>query len=697
MSTRRALTGDDAVAYGVRLCRVNVIAAYPITPQTPIVEALAKFVADGSLEAEYIESEGEHGVVGAIIGAGLTGVRTFTATSSQGLAFGYENIAWIPGIRLPVVMAIVNRSLAMPVDIWTDYSDSMSVRDHGWMQIYVENNQEALDSIIQAYRIAEDSRVLLPMMVCLDGFYISHTMEMIDVPDQEKIDGFLKPYEQKHIILDPSDPMEMYGVPPSEHGMTFDYLKQKAMENAEVVIKEVNDEFEKIFNRRYGNGLIKAEMTEDAEVALVTMGSMTGDARIAVQNLRNEDKPVGLIRLRTFRPFPREDIQRIAENLKVIAVFDRHLSKGLGEGALFTEVKSTLYNTERRPHLMGFVSGLHGVKVDVSDFEYAAEKALNVANKRVMGKELEWIPKVEWIPPKTTIRPSPLKSEKLIYPGTTACPGCAMVLVFRYALDITGKDVIVIRTAGCQAWASTKPGKTLARVPMGRSVLPGGCSLSTGVSRGLNVKGRDNIPVLLFGGDGSVGDMGFLALSGAAERNENFLCIVYDNEAYANTGIQRSGTTPRYAWTTTTPGGKTRPKKDLPMIVAAHKVPYVATASIAYLEDYKRKLKKGLGMKGFRYIHVYTPCATSWRFPPERTIEMARLGVQTGLWILYEVENGVFKQTFTVRDRKPVKEFIKSQRRFSHLKDEEIELIQKEVDQVWGDISQWRGKRLFLH
>lgn len=698
MAKKEALTGNQAVATGVKLSRAKVITAYPITPQTTIVEELADMIAAGELEAEYIPSEGEHGMVGATIGAALTGVRTFTSTCAQGFLFGYENIAWIPGVRLPVVMAVTNRSTAMPLDMYCDHSDAMSARDQGWIQLYVENAQEAMDTIIQAYRIGEDPRVLFPVMVCLDGFFVSHTTEMVNIPEQAEVDQFLPPYEQKHILLDPDHPMEIVGILPPEKGMAYEYLKSSDLEKALPVIQEVNELFGKKFGRSYGNGILEKVHCENAEVALITLGSMTGNARIAVEELRREGKKVGLIRLRSFRPFPRAEIRALAKQFKALAVIDRNISKGFNEGAVFTEIRSTLYPLEKRPQVLGFIAGLHGVEIFSSDIKYMAEKALQAAQTGKVEQEVEWVPNFE-IEVKEV---KPVRHEKIYYPGTTTCPGCAMALIFRRALDQIGRNIIPVRTAGCQAWQSSIPGKTLLNIPLGRSVLPGGAACVTGISRGLKAKGKGDTPVVLFGGDGSIGDMGFLALSGAAERNENVITILYDNEAYANTGLQRSGTTPPLAWTSTTPvgsaaRGKIQPKKDLPMIMAAHQVPYVATASIAHLKDYDQKVKKALETKGFRYLHVLSPCPASWRYSAERTIELGRLAVQTGMWVLYEIENGKFKLNVKPSKMKPVSEYLKAQGRFSHLSEAEIAAIQEDVNRRWQQVLQWdqRGAMSF--
>lgn len=694
-----ALTGDEAVAQAVRLSRTKVIAAYPITPQSPIVENISKFIADDVLDAEFVESEGEHGVFGTLIGAALSGVRTFSATCSQGFLFGYENIAWVPGQRLPVVAAITNRLYAAPGGIWCDHSDSMTARDLGWLQLYVESPQEALDTIIQAYRIAEDQRVLLPVFVCLDGFTVSHTTEVVEVPDQEEVDAYIPPYEQKHTLLDPKKPVEMLsGTLRPEGHLGLEWLRKEGMSQAKAVIRQANSEFYRRFGRSYGDGLVEKFNCNDAEAVIVVMGSVAGDARRAVEEMRAEGNRVGLVRLRSFRPFPKEEFLDLAKKVKVIAVADRHISRGLDEGAVFTEVKSTLCNFANGVKVVGFIAGLRGNEVLVSDFKYMLDKALRVSQDGKIDDEMEWIPNVE-----VTLKSlSPNLPDKLYYPGAASCPGCSMAITFRHLVETLGKDIVVIRTAGCQAWVSTSQGKTCAGVPLGRAVLPGGASLATGVSRAFESKGRsDEVDVVLFGGDGSVGDMGILALSGAAERNEDIIIVVYDNESYANTGIQRSGTTPHFAWTNTTPvgkvgRGKSRPAKDLPLIVAAHKVPYVATTSISHIEDFRRKLEKAKRIKGFRYIHVHISCPTSWGFPPDKSIAIARLAVATRMHPLYEIENGRLRLTHRPKKPVSVSEYLRQQRRFAHLTDEEVDEIQKEVEHNWTELEHYEQCGLTL-
>ncbi|MBI4321558.1 MAG: hypothetical protein HY675_23945 [Chloroflexi bacterium] len=692
---RDALTGNEAIAHGVRLSRIGLTANYPITPQTVICETLTKFIADGSLKAAYVNSESEHGSVATVIGAASTGVRTFISTCSQGFALGFENIAWAPGVRLPIVMAVVNRSLSMPLVAGCDHSDSMTARDLGWVQLYVESNQEALDTIIQAYRIAEDSSVLLPAMVCMDGFTVSHTTEAVEIPSQDVVDAYLPVKKQEHIVLDPNRPMQIQGPMLAEPAMAYVWLQNQALLNASGVVRQANDEFLARFGRGYGNGLVEKVECDDADVVLVTIGSMAGNARDVVRNLRREGKRVGLARIRCFRPFPREDILAIARQAKVIAVLDRNLSRGLDEGACCTEVKSVLYGQGTGSKVMGFIVGLHGVEARVEDISYIANRALAVAEGTEETTGTAWVPRID-VTVLGVAGDLVSQPEKAYYPGTRDCPGCPLDLAFRHVMDRFDRNVVLLRTMGCPGWTSTKEGSSAIGVPVGRTTLPAGCACATGISLGLRQQGKDDTQVVLFGGDGSVTDMGFAALSGAAERNEDFICIVQDNEAYANTGIQRSGTTPHLAWTTTTPigscsRGKDTGKKDVPLIVAAHRVPYVATVSLAYLDDLRKKIDAAQKIKGFRYIHVHSPCPTSWRFPPEEMIKVARRAVLTGIHKLYEIREGKLSVTVKPEELLPVTDYLGLQERYAHLSGNELEAFQQEVTQSWQNMLKWEG------
>ncbi|MCK5548839.1 MAG: pyruvate ferredoxin oxidoreductase, partial [Thermoplasmata archaeon] len=288
----RVVTGDYAAAYGALLARAEVVAAYPITPQTFIVEHVSEFVSDGKLDAEFIPVESEHSAMSACVAAQATGVRTYTATASQGLALMHEVLPVAANLHLPIVMPVVNRTVASPIGIWCEHNDTMQQRDTGWIQAYCEDNQEVLDMIIQGYKIAEDKRVLLPLMVGLDAFILSHTSEPVDFPDQKKVDEFLPKYKPEHAYLLPEDPMTVGSFSPPEYIQEVRTQTNECMNNARNVIKEVTKEYAKVFGRDY-HGLIEEYRTDDADAVLVTIGTVTATAREVVDKLRDEGSKVG--------------------------------------------------------------------------------------------------------------------------------------------------------------------------------------------------------------------------------------------------------------------------------------------------------------------------------------------------------------------------------------------------------------------
>ncbi len=381
---KKVITGDHAVAIGAKLSRVEVVPAFPITPQTLIIEHIADFVNDGEMDAKFLTMESEHSVMSAAAAAEAAGARVFTATSSQGLAFMHEMVYATAPLRLPVVMANANRTLGGPPGIWCEYNDSMGVRDSGWLQVYVEDNQEALDMIIQAYRIAEDKRVLLPVMPCLDGFVLTHTVEPVEIPEQQDVDSFLPPYEPD-VILDPARPAMIGTFMPAEYIMELRRQTAGAVESAKKVIQEVNDEFATRFGRDYG-GLIDTYQMDDAEVALVTMGTVTSTSRQVVDELRQEGKKVGLIKLRFFRPFPSEELKNALKDTAAVGVVDRSLSF-IGGGQAFNEVRSALYGLNIP--IINHLAGLGGRDVTEMQIKNMFELTLSAA-KGEKVKSVNW-------------------------------------------------------------------------------------------------------------------------------------------------------------------------------------------------------------------------------------------------------------------------------------------------------------------
>jgi len=350
----KVIMGNHAVAHGVRLARVQVISAYPITPQTQVVEILSEFCADGRLDAKFIKVESEHSVMAAVVGASIAGARAFTATSSHGLALMHEVLHWAAGGRLPIVLANVNRALGPGWNVWTEQTDSLAQRDTGWMQFYCETNQEALDMVIQAFKIAET--VLLPVMLVLDAFVLSHTEEPVDIPDQATVDSFLPPYNPR-FRLDPSDPHSFYGLVAPEHYMELRHKMYTSMEEAVRVTGEVAAEFGKVFGRSYD--LVEKYRMDDAETVLVTSGTITGTSRVVVDEWRARGEKVGLVKVCLFRPTPSAAIREALAGAKKVAVVDRNISQGHG-GIFASEIKSVLYGVGHQPPLFSFIVGLGG-------------------------------------------------------------------------------------------------------------------------------------------------------------------------------------------------------------------------------------------------------------------------------------------------------------------------------------------------
>ena len=354
---REFMTGNHAVAHAVKLCRTPLIAAYPITPQTPIYEKLSEWEASGELKGIMMRTESEHSAMASCIAASLTGVRTFTATSSQGLALMHEMLHFAAGCRVPVVMANVNRLLAAPWGFWADQLDSLSQRDTGWIQFYCENGQEALDTVIQAFRIAE--QVYLPAMLSLEAFFVSHFMEVVDLPKQEQVDRFLPPMDLPH-KFDIDKPGFYVPVVSSELYRKYKHMAQGSMDSVKEIALRVDHEFREEFGRGYG--IIEPIMLEDAEMVIVTAGSITSTARVAVNALRKQGYRVGLLKIRLFRPFPAEDIQQALRGKKKIVMIDRNIS--LGSGGIFCqELRAALVHSPDHPLTYSYIAGIGGTDV----------------------------------------------------------------------------------------------------------------------------------------------------------------------------------------------------------------------------------------------------------------------------------------------------------------------------------------------
>ncbi|MBI4726934.1 pyruvate ferredoxin oxidoreductase [candidate division TA06 bacterium] len=362
-----AKTGNEAMAYAMKQINPDVVAAYPITPATEIVQIFSQYVADGDVKTEFVAVESEHSAMSACIGSAAAGARTMTGTSSQGLALMYEMIYIAAGLRLPIVMADVNRALAAPINIHCDHSDTMGCRDAGWIHIFSENAQEAYDSMIQAVRIAEHQDVRLPVMVTTDGFIISHGMERIDTLPDNEVQGFIGKYDPMMHLLDVKQPFTMGAINLTDYYFEHRRAMVDAQNNALKVIKEVGQEFGKKFDANYG--LIEKYQLDDAEVAIVALGSTCGTAKVVIDQLRKQGVKAGLLKVRVFRPFPTEEIVKALENIQTVAVLDRSDSVGGFGGPVFTEIRSALYGSAKKPQIAGVVYGLGGREIDMEQIE----------------------------------------------------------------------------------------------------------------------------------------------------------------------------------------------------------------------------------------------------------------------------------------------------------------------------------------
>ncbi|MBL7180780.1 MAG: pyruvate ferredoxin oxidoreductase [Pseudomonadota bacterium] len=366
----KQIEGSHAVADVVAKCRPNVISAYPITPQTHIVEELAVIVGQGKLDAEFVNVESEFSAASVVLGASAAGARTYTATSSQGLLLMSEVVYCIAGMRLPIVMTCANRAISAPLSIWNDQQDSMALRDAGWIQLHAEDNQEAADLHIQAYKIAEQT--YLPVMVCMDGFILTHAFEPVDIPDQKSVDNFLPPFQPKNIV-DPRWPrgIGLFADPRFYHETR--YILHRALEKSEAAIKAVSADFAKTFGRDNG-GFIKTYKLKDADTVIVSMGSIVGTIKDLIDQLEEKGKKVGLLQICSYRPFPRTEIYNALKDKMNIVVLEKSISLGRG-GILASDVRWSFPRAEKKDrNISSFIAGLGGRNITKADLQYMVEK-----------------------------------------------------------------------------------------------------------------------------------------------------------------------------------------------------------------------------------------------------------------------------------------------------------------------------------
>ncbi len=374
--------GSYAVAHAAKVCRPNVISAYPITPQTHIVEDLSQFIADGEIpNCEYVNVESEFSAISALVGSSATGARSYSATTSQGLLLMHEVLFNAAGMRLPIIMTVANRAVSAPINIWNDHQDAISQRDTGWLQLYAEDLQESADMLPQIFKVAEDKDVLLPGMACMDGFILSHVYAPLVLLEQDLTDEFLPTYDPEN-VLDPANPMSFGAFAAPDTYEEFRFLQEQAMQKALPKIEAVAKEFGEIYGRFHG-GLIDEYLTDDAEVIIMAMGSILGTIKDVVDEYRARGEKIGVLKVRSFRPFPQEQIRKAIKDAAAVAVFDKNISLGTNEGALFTETKSCMYNSRCDIPIIGYTVGHGGRDIPKESVAKIIEEAKKVASSGI--------------------------------------------------------------------------------------------------------------------------------------------------------------------------------------------------------------------------------------------------------------------------------------------------------------------------
>ncbi len=665
--------------------------------------------------------ESEFGALSAAIGASATGARTYTATASQGILFMAEALYNASGLGLPIVMTIANRAIGAPINIWNDHSDSMSMRDSGWIQLYAESNQEALDMHIQAFRIAE--QLSLPVMVCMDGFILTHAYDEVDIPDQEKVDAFVPPFEPQQ-LLDPADPMTIGAMVGPE---AFFEVKYLAHAQADAGPRRdprgrpaLRDRLRPPL-RRPGAPLPDRGRRDDHRRARLRAGDDRGGRR---RNARRRASGWALSASSHSGPFPLEEVRDALSGACRVVVLEKALAAGRG-GIVSTDVHEAMVGGHARCSTV--IAGLGGRAITRESLQGLLEQAgrdelepLNFLDLDIESGRARAGPRAQRPAPRPARgehapRPRrgrggaplmPYQDVKLYQTGTyavggrlldpdkravqarmersntltcghRACQGCGEALGARFALDsamrATKGKLIAANATGCLEVFSTPYPESSWQLPWIHSLFGNAPAVSTGIAAALKAKGREDIRVVGQGGDGGTLDIGFGCLSGMFERNDDVLFICYDNEAYMNTGVQRSGATPPAARTANTkpvgdePGNVFGQGKNAPLIAMAHEIPYVATATVAELRDLEYKVEKAMEFRGARYLHVFVPCPLGWGSASADTVKIARLAKETGIFPVFEAEDGEVVGVSKIRQQVPVTEYLKLQKRYAHL------------------------------
>lgn len=692
----KLLSGNEVAALAAYLCGVKYVAGYPITPATQTIEELSRLFQEKGRKFETAESE--YSVLAKIIGASLAGKRTFTATSSHGLALMHELLHAASNYALPIVMAVANRSIGLPWNIWSDQTDSLSQLYTGWIQFYCENVQEVFDTIILAYKIAEyqekiieegaqekNRTVLTPIMVCFDGFTISHTKELIVAPSQKQIKEYLPEELNLYHKISLEMPFTLGNSSCPYNFAQFQKDRIRRFNNALEITEKAVWEFEKVFGRKIAPIIDGGDNPENlaAKNICIAMGGISGALKEAVAQINKSlpDASLKVLRIKLFNPFPEKKIRYLLGQNKT----DRIIILNNSLYPILTErIKASLYRATSQPEIFSRIVGVGGSHEVSSDF--LEEKIKNILTEKDYGEE--W-----WIDPKTAPRfPNlsaakhcdNLDNAKLITPGHRACSGCGAILPLKWALEILGEETVVTIPACCWSVIDGPYPASNLKVMTIHSPFAAGVQIASGVKAAFELQGK-KINSVVFGGDGSVYDIGFGALSAAAEKGEKIICICYDNEGYMNTGNQRSGATPFGAKTETSLPFKQERKKNIIDIMAAHKIVYAAFASVSEPKDFREKIEKAIKYQeeGLCFIDILCPCPTGWGFKNDLTIEVARKAVRLGIFPLYEIEKGKYKldkETLRAPSIKELEDYFAAQKRFANLTDEDKIEIQKEIN-----------------
>ncbi|MFC1822904.1 thiamine pyrophosphate-dependent enzyme [Thermodesulfobacteriota bacterium] len=682
------LSGSEALAQAVKLCKVDLMSAYPITPNTPALAALADLIRDGEMDTVSVNAESELGSMLICSGASAVGVRTFNCTAAQGLALMKEPLWMASGMGLPVVLAIASRQMGSPQGLLSDFSDCFGERDASVIQYVCENHQEIIDNMMVAYRVSENPNVLLPAFVVYEGFRLSHSHELVEIPDLEVAKKFLPPYQPKHAFVDADYPITQ-GAGAFTHYYGLKYQQYRAMLDSRELILDAYKDFEQLFGRSYP-GLIETYRTEDAELVLVGMGTLVSVLRELVDDFRDQGHKVGLLKIRVFRPFPEQEIVDALSNVPHTLIFDRAVTPGRRHGITYVEIASCLNNFQNK--LSNYI--ISGNDVGLKDVAKFIDEALEAKEPFIKWQEgifdqgaanLIGYPNYVALAEEGEKKLGPCaEGETLMAQGTTTCGGCLSLTALRLCMDEFDANTVVTNNAGCLMAASAIYPVTAFKVPHLFFTYSNAGAAASGMETALKILGKD-MKVFLFGGDGGMFDIGLQTFSAALERGHEIIYMCYDNEAYMNTGVQRSGSTPWLSKTKTTPFGKVERKKNIMKIVEAHGDVYAATASPAYPQDLQKKMRKAKEAKKPAFIHILCPCPPGWEYPEEKGIEVGRLAVQTHFFPLYESDSGVVKVRKPPKP-KPVEEYLKLQGRFQHLTKKQIADIQKYTDHEFEEL-----------